>query len=353
MDPLRKTVIRLTVYGLVMGWIIGDLFVWHGFLRQRIDRADPNTPEAIARAKAQGVVARVFNHQITRSQLDRAVAERLWREGRNAETVDPATARMVRYAALNDLIDHELLRVKAKAHGPDLPVNPDDLEERYQRFLARFSSEMEMVAAARKQGIASKQELRERIAAWMQQEAYVESKIAPLSEISEEEVRAWWEQNRDSLKHPARLRLRHVFAPTLDRNEAEVKQAVLEWFDQLQSGSATWEDLARKHSGDPASKSRGGDLGWVTEGRLPADFAAAVSDLKTAAPSIIRTSIGWHIVEVMEREPAKPRVWDEAKEEVRAALKTARRDQAVREYKDALRRFEEHKIQVFNDMVER
>ena len=351
MDPLKKTVIRLVVYGLVLGWIAGDLFLWHGFLHSKIKRADPNSPEAIERAKSKGVVARVFNHLITRDQLERAVSERLWREGRDASDLSKESLRMVRYAALDDLIDHELLRVKAKAHAVDLKVDPVELDARYARFVSRFSSEQEMLDAARGQGITSKQELRDRIAAWMQQEAYVELKIAPLSQVTDDEVRAWWEENKGQLSIPERVRMRHIFLPTLDKDVAEVRTGMEQTFAALRGGEATFEDLAVKFSEDPTSKDKGGDLGWLTRDRLPADFAAAVFDRPQGEPALIQTRIGWHIVEITGRKAAEVRSFEQVEDEARIALETARRDKAVRTYRDALRQFEAHKIHVFHDMI--
>jgi hypothetical protein len=124
MSPLKKFLLRLALYGGVVAYLAGDLFVFDGPLRQRMNLSDPGNPQAIAAAKAKGVVARVFNLQITRSQLDRAVHTRLWLEGKSLEPLTPAMRKTFRYAALDELIDHELLRVKAKANAPMLQVNP-------------------------------------------------------------------------------------------------------------------------------------------------------------------------------------------------------------------------------------
>lgn len=353
MDPLKKTVIRLVVYGLVLGWIAGDLFLWHGFLSRKIKRADPDSPESIERAKAQGVVARVFFYLITRDQLDRAVAERLWREGRSANDLPKESLRMLRYAALDDLIDHELLRVKAKAHAVDLKLDPATLEARYARFVERFPSEQDMLDSARGQGIESKEKLRERIAAWMQQEAYVELKIAPLCQVTDDHVRAWWEENKTQLTNPERVRVRHIFLPTLDRDANEVKARMEKALSSLRGGGSTFAELAKSVSEDPTSKDKGGDLGWMSRDRLPADFAAAVFDKEPDIPVLIQTRIGWHIVEVTGRQPAVHLTFEEAAPEARAAFESARRDKAVREYRTALRQFEAHKIHVFHDMLEK
>lgn len=72
------------------------------------------------------------------------------------------------------------------------------------------------------QGIGTIADLRDRIAARIQQEKYVESKISP-AQVTDAEARAWYEENRDSLAVPERVEVRHVFLATLDRPAEEAK----------------------------------------------------------------------------------------------------------------------------------
>jgi parvulin-like peptidyl-prolyl isomerase len=329
------------------------LFFFHGPLRQRLDRADPSSAASIASARERGVVARVFNHQITRGQLERATRERLWLEGKSPEELTPENLKMARYAALDELIDHELLRVKAKANAPQLKVAEDEVDERLRRFSARFASESEMESVMKSQGIPSERDLRDRLAARIQQEKYVELKIAPLVQVTEEEARAWFGENKDQLATPERIRARHVFIATLERPDAEAKSILEAALADLNTRTKDFATLARELSDDPATKDQGGDLGWMTIGRLPADFAAEVFSLDSGKPVLVRTRIGWHLLEVTGRQAAASRTFEEAKAEVFAALEAVKRRQAAAEFRDALRRFEAEKIEVFHDMVPR
>jgi parvulin-like peptidyl-prolyl isomerase len=351
MTPLGRFTLRLAIYGAVAAWLVGDLFVFHGPLRRRIDLADPKSPEAVRLAKSQGVVARVFNHRITRDQLERAVHERLWLEGKNPAALTPENLKLVRYAALDDLIDHELLRVKAKVNATELKVDDDEVNERLRRLLGRFESKDEMEAAMKSQGIASEGDLRDRLAARIQQEKYVELKTAPLAVVTEDEARAWFEQNRDKLALPERIRARHVFIATLNRPDAEAKALLETALADLTNGRKDFATLAASLSEDPAGKTRGGDLGWMTRARLPEDFSAPVFSLKPHAPTLLRTRIGWHLVEVTDRKPAEPREYVQAREEVLAALQAVKRREAAREFRSALRKFEAEKIDVYYDML--
>ena len=352
MAPLKKLALRLALYGAVIAYLAADLFLFRGPLRRAIDRADPSSPESIAAARARGVVARVFNHQITRDQLERALRERLWLQGKTPESLGPEQLKTLRYAALDDLIDHELPRVKAKAHAPQLKVTDAEVDERLRRFTARFESRDAMLSAMKSQGLGSEQDLRDRLAARLQQEKYVEMKIEPLIRITDDEAHRWFEENAAQLAIPERVQVRHVFLPTLDHPPEEAKAKLDAALADLNAGKKDFATLAREISEDPASKERGGDLGWMTRTRLPEDFAAPVFSLPLQQPTLVRTRLGWHLVEVTDRKPTEPRSFDEAKPEVLAALEAVKRRQAVAEYRDALRRFEAARILVFHDMLE-
>ncbi len=351
MSPLKKFSLRLALYGVVILYLAGDLFVFHGPLSRKIVRADPGSAEAIAEAKSRGVVARVFNLQITRSQLERAVRERLWLEGKSVGSLDAENLKLVRYAALDELIDHELLRIKAKAHATNLTVTPEEIDERFQRFAARFESEDAMHAAMKSQGIGSAQDLRDRLAARIQQEKYVESKIAPLSQITGDEARAWFEENRKHLANPERIEARHIFLPTLDHPPEEAKARLDAALADLTAKKKDFATLAKEISEDPATSDHGGALGWMARGRLPADFTEPVFALPLHQPTLVRTRLGWHLVEVTARKPARDRSFEEAEPEVMAALVSVKRSQAIKEYRAALRQFEAAKIDVYHDMM--
>ena len=352
MSPLKKFTLRLALYGVVLAYIAGDLFVFHGPLSRKIERADPGSAESIAAAKANGVVARVFNLQITRGQLDRAVNERLWRIGQPIDPPTPEALKIVRYAALDELIDHELLRIKAKVNAPQLRISDEEIDERLQRFQARFESRDAMVSSIKSQGIASTQDLRDRLAARMQQEKYVESKIAPLARVTDEEAREWFDKNQKDLAIPERIEARHVFIPTLNLPPEEAKIKLEAALAELTSNAKDFTTLAKELSEDPATKDQGGSLGWMTRQRLPADFSKPVFALPVNQPSLIQTRLGWHLVEVTARKPAEPRSFEQAKPEVLAALEAVKRRQAATESRAALRQFEAAKIDVFHDMMD-
>lgn len=351
MKSFTKFSLRFGAYLLVLGYLAGDLFLFNGPLNRRIQASHPDSPESIAKAKANGVVARVFNHHITRSQLDYAIHERLWLEGKSITDLSPAERKLLTYAALGDLIDHQLLRVKTKVNTLELPVSDEETEDRLKRFVGRFETKADLQSAMKSMGIADETALRHRIAARIQQEKYVAMRVDPLVKVSEEEIADFYEAHKDSLTIPERIRAKHIFIATLNRPTDEAKEMLEKALADLTAGKKDFAAHAKEISEDFANKENGGDLGWMSRARLPADFGEAAFATEKEKPALVRTKLGWHILQITDRKPAEPRTLEEAKEEITAALATTKRHQAVNDFRTTLRRFEEEKIDIFHDQL--
>lgn len=351
MKTFTKFSLRFAAYLLVLGYLVADLYILDGPLHRRIQASNPNSPESIAKAKANGVVARVFYNEITRRQLDYAIYERLWLEGKNLSDLSPEDTKLVTYAALGDLIDHELMRVKVEHNTAELKVSEEEITLRLKRFAGRFPSEDVLETAMKARGISDGTALRNFIAARIQQEKYIALRVDPLVSVSEEEIQTYYDANNESLKVPERIRARHIFLATLEKPSEEAKQTLTQALADLNEKKNEFAAIAKELSQDPSTKDKGGDLGWMSQARLPADFAVQVFALEKGKPTLIRTKLGWHIVEVTDRKAAAPRSLEDVTPEIIAALTAVKRHQAVADFRDALRKFENHKIDIFHDQL--
>ena len=332
MLPLGRSSLRLAIYGAILVYLVADLFIFGGPLRKIIGGDKSPKPE---------IAARVAGQPITRSQLDRAVSEKLWLEGNSA--ADPAAARA---AALEELIDHELLRLQVKALDPPLAVSDEEINERLSRLVGRFESKGALETAMKSQGIPHERDLRERLAARIRQEKLIALRIGPSIRVTDEEARNWFDSNQQFIALPARIEARHIFIPTLDHPPEEAKQKLANALAELTEKKKDFATLAREISQDPATKDNGGTLGWMSHDRLPADFATPVFSLETHQPTLVRTKLGWHLVEVTARKPAEPRTFEQAKPEILAALEAIKRRQATANFRNSLRQAHASEIEI-------
>jgi parvulin-like peptidyl-prolyl isomerase len=343
--------LRLIVYTVGMIYMFLDLFVFDGPMRQRIRNRDIRSAEQIAAAKAKGVVARFYGVPIMLTQVDRRVEERLWKEGRKLEDVAMVERKVLRMAALNDLIDLRLLgRMKVWANQVDYPVEEAEIDAAVERFRKKFDSVEEMQAGLQEQGWSEK-ELRMRLAAKLQQDQYLAAMIDVT--ISEEEAREFYEEHKAELALPERVRVRHVFLSALKHEPEEAESVLGAQLIRLEQGEATFEDLVNEVSEDAASKEAGGLLGWLQAERLTGDFAVAVFAMEPDRPQVVRTKLGWHLVEVLEKKAGEERSFEVVRPEIETALEAIKREEGIQGYRNQLRALEKDKVDVFEDMLEK
>ena len=83
-------------------------------------------------------------------------------------------------------------------------------------------------------------------------------------------------------------------------SESDGKVKIERLKDRIDSG-AKFEDIAKLYSED-ATSAKGGDLGWLNPGDVVPAFEEAMNRLpvkQVSAP--VRTTFGWHLIEVLER----------------------------------------------------
>ncbi|OGO42112.1 MAG: hypothetical protein A2W36_05095 [Chloroflexi bacterium RBG_16_58_14] len=174
---------------------------------------------------------------------------------------------------LNDLIDQLLLAQAAAEAG--FVVDETTLQERYAALAAQLGGD---------------QALRD----WMEANAYVEESFRQALARS---AAAAWMRDQVAAGVPAAVEQVHI-RQILLYNSEEADSVIA----QLRSG-ADFAKLAALF--DPAA---GGELGWVPRGYLldAALDEAAFSLQPGEFSAVIQSSAGYHILQVLEREPLLP-----------------------------------------------
>jgi peptidyl-prolyl cis-trans isomerase D len=150
------------------------------------------------------------------------------------------------------------------------------------------------------------------------------AKISQTITIPDAELRKFYDQNKEQYRVPERVKVRHILLKTTDKPAADIPkiQAQAESIlKQLQNG-ANFAELARKYSEDPGSAEKGGDLGWVVRGQTVKAFEDAAFSLKPGQLSgVIKTEYGFHILQVMDKEPGHVKPFEEVKDQIAAERK--------------------------------
>lgn len=323
---MRKIPWRFIIYALIILYLAGDLYLFRGPLRRRVDHMQGAGKAAGELAAEEGIVASVNAHPIYRQELDRAMEEYSSRRGLVADELPRERANAIRWTVLRQLVEDRLIWFHS--HHTPVKLGEEELAEARVRFRRGFASEEEFETAAAGQGFDLS-----RLDAYLQnqtmQREWVEQVIARHIVVSDEEISARLDEDPALAEVPERVRARHIFLATLDKDAASVKSAI-DAVAQRLAGGEEFAKLARELSEDERSKREGGELGWLSAGRLPEDFAAALFALEVGEDSApFQTRIGWHIAEVVERRPARQASLEELRPEIVATIEAEKRGQAI------------------------
>lgn len=185
-------------------------------------------------------------------------------------------------------------------------------------------------------------------------------------QLSDEDVRAYYERNQSLFQQPEQLRLaylelepealaqqvqisdvelrnryeevkhtrfttggqrhlRHILltvpAGASEQEEQQTRAQLEQMRQQIVSGEANFEDLAKEYSQDPGAAQNGGDLGQVSRGDLAPEFEQAAFSLQQGEISEpVKTDYGWHLIQAVEVGAEQVQPFAEVKDDLRREM---------------------------------
>jgi peptidyl-prolyl cis-trans isomerase D len=140
---------------------------------------------------------------------------------------------------------------------------------------------------------------------------------------AQQEIQQYFAAHQADYTIPEQARARHILIlarrgsdPATDAKARAKAEGLLQ---QIQGG-ANFADLARKFSDDPGSKDKGGELGFARRGMMVPEFENAIFGQRIGDTKIVKTPYGYHLVQVEERQEARPRPLNEVEPAIQATL---------------------------------
>ena len=208
---------------------------------------------------------------------------------------------------LNQLVTHRILLQAAQRMG--IRVEEERIEQAYQAFKSSYPSEeafLEGLDRGKTNPTIWKKGTRE---AFMIQE--LEAAMAKELKIPEDEIKAYWNQNRD--RHQQDLvHARQILVKT----EMEAQQVL----ETLERGTS-FEAAVKEHSIDLRTKDTAGDLGWLGRSEIPSEHQQTFFSLepKEFSPPLEGRN-GYYIVQVLEVKAADETSFEDYREKLRNLL---------------------------------
>ncbi len=159
--------------------------------------------------------------------------------------------------------------------------------------------------------------------------------------LNEQDVKTYFEQNQERLSNNVERRASHILiaagkdAPAVEREKAKTLAQGLR--DTLQKSPQQFAELAKKHSQDPGSAGKGGDLDFFGRGAMVKAFEDAAFSLKKGEISpLVETEFGYHIIQITDIKTPQLQSFAQARAGLESEL---RREQARKKFAESAEQF--------------
>lgn len=159
------------------------------------------------------------------------------------------------------------------------------------------------------------------------------AKLASEVKVTPDDIQNYYNQHRDEYRVPDQVNVRHILIKTPTPGpdgkvdsaaEQAAKNKAEDILKQVKAGG-NFADLAKKYSEDPGSAKNGGSLGWITRGRTVPEFEKVAFSLpKGGTSELVKTSYGFHIIHVDDKQDAHMKTLDEVKAQIEPILRQQR-----------------------------
>jgi peptidyl-prolyl cis-trans isomerase D len=158
--------------------------------------------------------------------------------------------------------------------------------------------------------------------------------LAKSIKVTDEQLQTYYKDHPEKIQLPEKRNVRHILIMSpqeADTSAAESAKTKVEGLlAQIKQG-ADFAELAKANSEDPGSADRGGELGFFQRGDMVPEFEAAAFSLTKAGDlsEVVKTSYGYHLLQLVAVEAAKTPSFVEVKELLAQELKY---ELALKEY---------------------
>jgi peptidyl-prolyl cis-trans isomerase D len=170
------------------------------------------------------------------------------------------------------------------------------------------------------------------------------AKMAAATTVSDRDLQTYYDQHRDEYRVAEQVKASHILikTPLPEPGAKEDEKAVADArakaegvLKEVKAGG-DFAKLAEKYSEDTTAKS-GGDLGWIGRGRTVPEFEKVAFSLNKGQTSdLVKSSYGFHIIRVEDKQVAHLKALAEVKGEIEEKVKQQKTTAATETAANAL-----------------
>jgi peptidyl-prolyl cis-trans isomerase C len=301
--------------------------------------------ELVAKVNGQGITKKLFESEVERN---------LARYKGQGHELPPGIEGRIRESVLRRMIDDKITELKAKSLG--LSVSNDELEAKFKEHKDRFRTPEAFDDYLKRSG-NTVENMKEDLKRNLLRDRVVE-KLSGAVDVTDDEVQKYYDENVQRFAEREQVKASRILVrvlPTANaREKAAARAEANEILAKLKVKNADFAAIAKERSKGP-EQANGGDLGWITRGRMTPEFdlvafgsapEAAPADPKAPKPppakvvkplavnelsGVIETKLGYEIIKVFERKPERQRPLDEVRESIKNSLLARKKNEKRRD----------------------
>ncbi|SPF37974.1 PpiC-type peptidyl-prolyl cis-trans isomerase [Candidatus Sulfopaludibacter sp. SbA4] len=162
-----------------------------------------------------------------------------------------------------------------------------------------------------------------------------QTKLAQTVNPTDLDLQRAYNQNQEKFRVPETVKLRRILLKTEGKppaDEAKIKAQADDLLKQVKAGG-NFADLVKKYSEDDASKAANGEIS-VSRGQMLPDVEQAAFSLKPGESAVVKSSIGYDVLQVIQHDQGHLKSFDEVKGDLAGEWKKQRVSDLMQQVSD-------------------
>ena len=140
-----------------------------------------------------------------------------------------------------------------------------------------------------------------------------------IAALKEDDVVAYYEQNKNRFGQPERRRISHIL---INGTDSVARAQAEEIAEKAKANPDSFAELAKASSQDSGTAAKGGDLGWMTAGAMVESIETAAKALQQGEVSgVVQSDFGFHVLRLTEYQPESVKPLAEVRTEIEAEIR--------------------------------
>ncbi len=247
----------------------------------------------------------------------------------------PNTTPLLNKEVLDKIIEKKILLQLANEKNAQVPE--EQLQAAINDIIEQYGAEnMTQLAEELKQQGLSIEGLRQEIEDKIKIAKLVNIEVRSKIMITNSELDEYYKQHIDEYEKKEKINASHILLPLSQEIAKQEKTKVKQQAEEI----INWLRQQPKNTADPSTKFEvsWSDLGYIKRGDLMAELEKAIWELKVGEIVLVRTQLGYHIVQITDRKIPSlendPKVKEEIEEIIRQKKTNKRLEAWLNELRD-------------------